>query len=54
MGASFTPPHDIRGNIIFLKGSFALCPRVFPMLSLTSGKTPQKKFVVAKTHKIKM
>ena len=33
MGAFFAPPlSDIRGKIIFLRGSFALCPRVFPTL----------------------
>jgi len=25
----FSSPRDIRGNIIFLRGSFALCPAVF-------------------------
>ena len=33
-GGIFCPPlRDIRGKIIFLRGSFALCPRVFPTLS---------------------
>jgi len=33
MGVFFTPPSDIRGNIIFLKGSFALVyfPPLLPM-----------------------
>ena len=32
-GGIFCPPlSDIRGKIIFLRGSFALCPRVFPTL----------------------
>jgi len=29
MGAFVASPGDIRGNIIFLRGSFALCPGVF-------------------------
>jgi len=29
MGASFAPPRHIRGNMIFLRGSFDLCPGVF-------------------------
>jgi len=29
MGALFASPRDVRGNIIFLRGGFALCPRVF-------------------------
>jgi len=28
-------PRDIRGNIIFLRGSFALCPGVFLTLTET-------------------
>ena len=33
-GGIFCPPlSDIRGKFIFLRGSFALCPRVFPMLN---------------------
>ena len=35
-GGIFCPPLcDIRGKIIFLRGSFALCPRVFPTLRYT-------------------
>ena len=35
-GGIFCPPlSDIRGKIIFLRGSFALCPRVFPTLHST-------------------
>jgi len=32
MGAFCAPPSDIRGNFIFLRGRFALCPGVFPTL----------------------
>jgi len=33
MGAFFAPPSEIRGNIIFLRGSSAFCPGVFSPLS---------------------
>jgi len=29
MGAFVAPPGDIGGKMIFLRGRFALCPRVF-------------------------
>jgi len=35
-GGIFRPsPRDIRGNIIFLRGSFTLCPRVFLTLVIS-------------------
>jgi len=30
----FCPSSDIRGNIIFLRGRFPLCPGVFPLLTM--------------------
>ena len=37
-GGIFCPPlSDIRGKIIFLRGSFALCSRVFPTLNGTQN-----------------
>jgi len=36
MEAFVAPPHDIRGKIIFLRGSFALCPGVFLTLVVVS------------------
>jgi len=35
MGACFASPRDIRGNILLLRGSFALCPCVFTTLNKT-------------------
>src|SRR4029434_3347366 len=32
-------PSDIRGKMIFLRGSFALCPCVFPTLVLLRSPT---------------
>jgi len=38
-GGIFSPPSDIRGKIIFLWGSFALCPRVFLTLTCIHRNT---------------
>jgi len=37
IGAFFASPRDIRGKDIFLRGSFALCPCVFPTLHGTQS-----------------